>query len=152
MSVTIDGERADTEVARALVDELESELAAVYPDESRHGYDVAKLLARGVAFFVVRVDGEAVGCGGVQIEGDHAELKRMFVRPSHRGRALSSALIAKLEEVARAAGARVVRLETGVHQREALALYERLGFRKIAPFLPYFPDPLSVCMEKDLVS
>ena len=121
MKVSIEEERADTDVVRALVDELEGELAAVYPDESRHGYDVAKLLARGVSFFVVRVDGEPVGCGGVQVEGDHAELKRMFVRPSHRGRGLSSALIAKLEEVARAAGARVLGLETGVHQHEALA-------------------------------
>ena len=152
MSVTIDEERADSEAARVLVTELEAELAAVYPDESRHGYAVEKLLARGVRFFVVRVDGEAVGCGGVEIANPHAELKRMFVRPSHRGRGLSRALIERLESTARAAGARILRLETGVHQREALGLYERAGFRRVPPFPPYFLDPLSVCMEKDLVS
>jgi putative acetyltransferase len=152
MKVTIDEERADTDVARSLVDALESELAAVYPDESRHGYAVDKLVARGVRFFIVRVDDEPVGCGGVEISGEHAELKRMFVRPSHRGRGLSRALVERLEEVARAAGARVLRLETGVHQSEAIGLYERSGFRKIAPFPPYFEDPVSVCMEKILVS
>jgi GNAT superfamily N-acetyltransferase len=152
MNVTIDEERADTPDARSLVEALESELAALYPAESRHGYAVDKLLARGVRFFVVRVDGVPVGCGGVEIAGEHAELKRMFVLPAHRGRGLSRALIERLEAVARAAGARVLRLETGVHQREALGLYERVGFRKIAPFPPYFEDPLSVCMVKDLVS
>lgn len=152
MNLTIDEERADTDVARALVEDLEAELASVYPDESRHGYAVDKLVARGVKFFVVRLDAEPVGCGGVEISGEHAELKRMFVRPSHRGRGISRALIERLEEVARKAGARVLRLETGVHQSEALGLYERSGFRKIAPFPPYFDDPLSVCMEKVLVS
>jgi putative acetyltransferase len=111
-----------------------------------------KLLARGVRFFVVRVDGEPVGCGGVEITGEHAELKRMFVLPSHRGRGLSRALIDKLEAVARTSGAHVLRLETGVHQTEALALYERTGFRRVPPFPPYPVDPLSVCMEKPLVS
>lgn len=152
MTVAIDEERADTEAARSLVEALEAELAAVYPDESRHGYAVYELVARGVRFFVVRLDGEPVGCGGVEIVGEHAELKRMFVRPSHRGRGLSRALIDKLEAVAREAGARVLRLETGVHQSEALALYERSGFRKVPPFPPYFDDPVSVCMAKDLVS
>lgn len=152
MKVTIEEERADSDVARLLVNELEAELAAVYPDESRHGYPVEKLVARGVRFFVVRVDGEAVGCGGVEIAGEHAELKRMFVTPAHRGRGLSNALMERLEATARAAGARILRLETGVHQREALGLYERAGFRKVPPFPPYFVDPRSVCMEKDLVS
>jgi GNAT superfamily N-acetyltransferase len=152
MTITIDEERADTPDARALVEALEAELAAVYPAESRHGYAVDKLLARGVRFFVVRVDGVPAACGGVELAGHHAELKRMFVLPAQRGRGLSRALIDRLEGVARAGGARVLRLETGVHQREALGLYERAGFRKIAPFPPYFEDPLSVCMEKILVS
>lgn len=152
MTISIDEERADSVAARSLVDELEAELAAVYPDESRHGYAIEKLLARGVRFFVVRLDGEPVGCGGVELGGEHAELKRMFVRPAHRGRGLSRALIERLEAVARAGGARILRLETGVHQSEALGLYERSGFRKVAPFPPYFEDPVSVCMEKILVS
>jgi putative acetyltransferase len=152
MNVTVEEERADSDAARSLVEELEAELAAIYPDESRHGYAVEKLLTRGVRFFVVRFDGEPVGCGGVEIAGDHAELKRMFVRPSHRGRGISRVLVDRLEAVAREAGARILRLETGVHQSEALRLYERSGFRKVAPFPPYFEDSYSMCMAKDLVS
>jgi ribosomal protein S18 acetylase RimI-like enzyme len=49
---------------------------------------------------------------------------------------------------ARAQGLGVVRLETGIYQREAIALYERGGFRRIRPFGPYTDDPLSRCYEK----
>jgi putative acetyltransferase len=42
----------------------------------------------------------------------------------------------------------VVRLETGVKQPEAIALYKSAGFVEIEPFASYAPDPLSVFMEK----
>jgi putative acetyltransferase len=41
-----------------------------------------------------------------------------------------------------------LRLETGIHQREAIALYERRGFHRIPPFGPYTDDPLTLCYEK----
>jgi ribosomal protein S18 acetylase RimI-like enzyme len=52
-----------------------------------------------------------------------------------------------LIEHARAQGLTVIRLETGIHQHEALALYEGRGFRKIRPFGPYRDDPVSLCYE-----
>ena len=42
----------------------------------------------------------------------------------------------------------VLRLETGIYQSEAIRLYERYGFRRIAPFVPYHDDPLSAFYEK----
>jgi putative acetyltransferase len=45
---------------------------------------------------------------------------------------------------------RVLRLETGVFQTEAIGLYQSFGFRRIPPFGPYFEDPVSLCMEKRL--
>ena len=55
-----------------------------------------------------------------------------------------------LAEHALAHGMDVLRLETGVDQAEAIALYERFGFRRIPPFPPYFEDPLSLCFEASL--
>ena len=52
-------ERPDTTDARALIAELEAQLEPLYPSESRHGYAVEKLIAQGVAFFVIRHDGAA---------------------------------------------------------------------------------------------
>ena len=45
-------------------------------------------------------------------------------------------------------GVTVARLETGIRQPEALALYERCGYARIAPFGDYREDPLSVFLEK----
>jgi putative acetyltransferase len=44
----------------------------------------------------------------------------------------------------------VIRLEIGIHQQEAIALYEQRGFRRIAPFGPYRDDPVSRFHEKRL--
>jgi putative acetyltransferase len=101
----------------------------------------------------VRDEGQAIGCGAVVLmpEG-YAELKRMFVLPSHRGRKLGAQILAFLEAEIVARGVTVARLETGVDQPEALALYERRGYRPIPPFGAYWDDPLSVFYEKNLVT
>ena len=151
MRVTTRPARPDTADARQLVGELESILAPAYPTESRHGYSVEKLIRERVAFFVVSVDDEPAACGGVQLFGtEYAELKRMYVRPAFRGRGLGKHLVAHLCDHAAARGVTVIRLETGIWQVEALGLYERLGFTRIAPFGPYREDPVTVCMEKRL--
>lgn len=133
----------------ALVEELEAHLASLYPVESRHGFSVAKLLSERVAFFVLRDEGRPVGCGGVLLVGqEYAEIKRMYVRPAFRGRGLGRSMLDRLMEHARQHGLTRIRLETGVHQQAAIALYERSGFNRIAPFGPYSDDPLSRCYEK----
>ena len=150
-SITITRERPDTPDALALIGELDATLEPLYPSESRHGFSVARLLADEVAFFVVRVDGQAAGCGGVKLVGsEYGELKRMYVRPQFRGRRLGGALLAHLAGYARQHGIALLRLETGIHQHAALRLYERAGFQRIAPFGPYTNDPLSRCYEKPI--
>jgi len=87
--------------------------------------------------------------GGVMIVGsEYAEIKRMYVRPAFRGRGLGRLMLEHLVAHARAQGLGVVRLETAIHQRETIALYESGGFRRIGPFGPYTDDPLSRCYEK----
>jgi ribosomal protein S18 acetylase RimI-like enzyme len=141
--------RPDTPDAAALVEELEEHLASLYPAESRHGYAVEKLIREGVAFFVVRDSGVAAGCGGVQLYGtEYGELKRMYVRPAFRGRGLGKMVLVRLEEYARGQGAGLLRLETGIHQKEAIGLYEGYGFERIGPFGEYREDPLSLFYEK----
>jgi hypothetical protein len=67
MAVVIAEERPDSTDARALIAELDAYLIPLYPIEAHYGYDVEKLLQQDVAFFVIRVDGVAAGCGGVQL-------------------------------------------------------------------------------------
>jgi len=148
-AIAIAAERPDRPDAASLVGELENELAAKYAVESRHGYAVETLIARGVEFFVARVGGEPAGCGGIEIVGrDYGELKRMYVRPQFRPQGVSKAILEHLLQVARDRGVPLVRLETGVHQQAAIALYEAAGFRRIPPFGPYVDDPVSLCYER----
>jgi GNAT superfamily N-acetyltransferase len=149
MPAIITRERPDSADAVALITELEDHLAAHYPTESRHGYSVEKLIAQGVAFFVLRDNVVPAGCGGIQVFGsEYGELKRMYVRPQFRGKGFGELLVDHLADFALANGIRLLRLETGIHQIAAIRLYERLGFQRIPPFGPYFEDPLSLCYEK----
>ena len=142
-------ERPDCADAVELIGELEAYLTPLYPAESRHGYSVEKLLREGVAFFVARIEGQAAGCGGVQIYGtEYAELKRMYVRPRWRHLGLGRQMLDRLAAHAREQGVALLRLETGIHQPEAIGLYEASGFRRRPPFGPYREDPLSLYYER----
>ncbi|MGB7337396.1 MAG: GNAT family N-acetyltransferase [Phototrophicaceae bacterium] len=152
MTIIITQERPDTPDAMQLIDELEATLSPLYPDESRHGYSVDKLIRQGVNFFVVRQDGKPIGCGGVQFYGtDYGELKRMYIHPDYRGQGLSKQLLAHLADYSQKEGITLLRLETGIHQTAALGLYENVGFYRIEAFGDYQPDPLAVFMEKQLI-
>ncbi len=139
----------------ALMDELDAYQKPLSPPESFHGVDIDALCAPAVRFLVLRdAAGRAQGCGAVglgDIDGEPAgELKRIYLRPVLRGQGAGARLVAELERIARAEGARRLYLETGVRQLEAIRLYERLGYRHRGPFGDYLPDPHSAFMEKPL--
>ena len=97
------------------------------------------------------MNGSDVACGGVcRYDAETAEIRRMYVTPASRGAGLSRRILGALEEEARRLGYHRVRLETGVHQHEALALYRSSGFSEIPRYGPYADDELSVCFEKPL--
>jgi putative acetyltransferase len=145
-------ERPDTADARALITELEAHLLPLYPVESRHGYSVEKLLNENVTFFIIRINGTPAGCGGVKFfDTDYGEIKRMYIRPQFRGLGLAKLMLAHLTDYARDHSVPLLRLETGIHQLDAIGLYERAGFRVIPPFGEYKPDPLSRFYEKRIM-
>ncbi len=151
MPVVITMERPDSPDAVALITELEAVLNPLYPAESRHGLSVERLIAEAVAFFVLRSDGVPASCGGIKLFGtEYGEVKRMYVRPQFRGSGFAKLILNQLADHARAHGVRLLRLETGIHQKEAIGLYEGLGFRRIPPFGAYKPDPVSLCYEKQI--
>lgn len=146
--IVIAAERPDTRDAMALIAELEVALSRGYTPEQRFGFSVEKLIAQGVAFFVLRADDAAAACGGVLLEADNtAEVKRMFVRDAYRGRGYAKAILDHLVTYARQHGTRLLRLETGIYQPEAIGLYERYGFTRIPPFGTYVGSETSVCYE-----
>lgn len=147
-TIEISLERPDSDDARALIEELEAYLIPLSPPESRHGYSVEKLINEDVPFFIIRDNGTPAGCGGVKLFGDYGEIKRMYVRPQFRGLGFAKLMLDHLAEYARSHGVAILRLETGIAQQAAIALYERSGFRRIPPFGEYKADPLSRFYEK----
>ena len=125
--------------------------AALYPTDSRFGLGADDLLLRGVRFFVARLGGQAVGCGGfAPTSRTEGELQRMFVDAPLRGQGVGRALLQAIESAARTEGIQVMRLETGAASVEALALYRRSGYREREPFGDHALDPRSIFMEKAL--
>jgi putative acetyltransferase len=144
-----------TDEVRALIGALDRELAANYTPEQQHGLSLDAIFQPGIRFFVARVAGAAVGCGGVALFSDFAEIKRMYVRDGSRGQGVADALMARLTAEALAAGLTLLRLETGTEQAAASRFYRRCGFQPCASFEPYSSMPpeavvTSVFLEKRL--
>ena len=134
-----------------LIRQSDAYATSLYPAESNHMLDLESLERPEVRFFVARREGRAVGCGALVLARDgRAELKRMFVDPATRGLKVGRDLLARIEDEARGLGVRLIQLETGIHQPEAIGLYRRSGYRDCGPFGGYGPDPLSLFMEKPL--
>ena len=105
---------------------------------------VASLVARDA-------EGEALGIAALRpFDARTLEIKRMYVRSPARRRGVAIALLAALEAEALRLGAQRLVLETGPAQPEAIALYERSGYRLIPRYEPYTENPLSRCYEREL--
>jgi len=125
--------------------------ASLYPAESNHFLPLEGLRAPNVRFVVARDgQGKALATGAIALLDGYAELKRMWVMPEARGMGISKAVLADLEARVIEAGQSLLRLETGIDNHEALALYTRQSFVRRGPFGDYRDDPLSVFMEKQL--
>ncbi|WP_022668624.1 GNAT family N-acetyltransferase [Desulfospira joergensenii] len=95
-------------------------------------------------------DDRAVGCVAVRSLGhDVCEMKRLFVRPGARGTGLGKKLAQEMIVIARELGYSLMRLDTLERLKEAMHLYETLGFRRTDP---YYENPLPgvVYLEKVL--
>jgi putative acetyltransferase len=137
MNLTIERVSEPTPEVHDLIGELDAVLNAAYEPHQRHGLAIAQLFEPHVRFFLARLDGEAVACGGVALFDDYAEVKRMYTREAARGRGVGKALLARIEQRAREAGKPMLRLETGTLQAAAIGLYERCGFRPCHAFGSY---------------
>jgi putative acetyltransferase len=135
----------------ALIAELDAYQDTLYPPESRHALDLTSLEQPNILFAVARDNaGRAIGCGAIVLYPEFGELKRMYVIPRGRGQGVAKKLLALLESHAIGSGCKLLTLETGPYQQEALALYASAGYERRGPFGEYTNDPLSVFMQKHL--
>ena len=144
----------DPEV-RQIIDTADDFYRELYPEESNHLEPADALHQPDMLFVGCRVEGRLAASGAARVMTDddtYAEIKRLFVLDGYRGKGLSQRIMNYLESRMRAQGISLFRLETGIYQPEALALYGKLGYRRREPFGAYRVDPLSVFMEKRITA
>src|ERR1700744_985549 len=94
------------------------------------------------ALLLAKVDGEAAGCVALRpLDSTVCEMKRLYVRPQHRGkrgpdgRSIGRALAEDVVTAARRLGYQRLRLDTiAGKMRQALSLYRSMGFVEIPPY------------------
>lgn len=132
---------------------LNAELSELYTEVGANHFELAASdVEEGTgALLVGWIGDEAVGCSAVRRLGNEtAELKRMYVVPGARGKGVALQLLRATEVEARRLSVTRLVLETGERQPEAIALAEKVGYVRIAPFGEYAGSPLSVCMGRKL--
>jgi GNAT superfamily N-acetyltransferase len=147
--------------AQRLIAEVQAEYVRRYGGPDSAPVDVLEFQPPLGRFAVGYLGTEPVAMGGWRRHDDTdpqtswavpaAEVKRMYVTDAARGRGYARAVLAYLEDTARAAGVRWLLLETGQVQPEAIALYESSGYQRVPPFGYYAEGELAIHLGKDLL-
>lgn len=151
MAVSIAHESPLQDDVRVLVAELNATLLELTPPEFAFHLTVEQMAAPDTTVFIARDGGAAVACGAIKRhDGAVGEVKRMYTRPSHRGRKIGAMIVERIEALARAEGLKRLVLETGDRHPAAWTVYERAGFVRCGPVLDYPESKWSVFYEKPL--
>ena len=136
---------------RALIAELNTTLLGLTPREFVFHMTAEQMAEPDTTVFIAREDGKAVACGALKRHADGiGEVKRMYTRPSHRGRKIGALIVERVEALARDEGFERLVLETGDRHPAAWTVYERAGFTRCGPVLDYPDSKWSVFYEKAL--
>jgi putative acetyltransferase len=98
---------------------------------------------------IAYADKEAIGCGAIKLYDEQTmEIKRMFVKESHRNQGLAAKILIQLENWAKDLGYNKCILETGNNQPEAIRLYHKCDYKMIPNYGQYEGVETSFCFEK----
>lgn len=101
--------------------------------------------------YMVYVQEEPAGCVGLRkIADDICEMKRLYVRPLHRGQGIGRQLVLQLIKDARSLGYSKMRLDTLPSMKRAQELYRAMGFKFTDPYRVN-PVPGALFLELDLL-
>ena len=151
MAIEIAAETPLQDEVRVLIGELNTALLELTPPEFCSHLTVEQMAGPDTTLFVARDHGVAVAIGALKRhDSGVGEVKRMYTRPTHRGRRLGAEIVSRIEDRARHEGLTRLVLETGDRHPAAWTVYERAGFTRCGPVLDYPDSAWSVFYEKEL--
>lgn len=134
----------------SLVEELDALLAELDGEEHAFYNRLNKIDNLKQVVIAYEKD-KPVGCGAIR---EHApnimEVKRMYTLPGHRGKGVATRILSELENWAKELDCNKCVLETGKRQPDAIALYQKRGYKIIPNYGKYVNIENSVCFEKAL--
>jgi len=92
----------------------------------------ASYMEKGGRFRVLVENGNVIGMCGLYNKGDAvAELRKMYLDPSSKGKGYGKMLLEDALEIARKCGFRQMVLETNLVLVEAIGMYKKYGFIEV---------------------
>lgn len=128
---------SDAEACRSLWGELAQHHAEIYEDPSIAGDDPGRgfepymdnTQLKGI--WVAEVENQVVGCAGLIIYGENAEIEPVIVSSTYRGKDIGTALVSQIVKVAKNSKVRFLCVRPVARNTEAIHLFTRLGFNLV---------------------
>ena len=133
-----------------LVKHLDAELAILDGDE--HAFYAQLNKTDKIKHVIVAYENDKpIACGAIrEYSPTVSELKRMYTVIEWRGKGVATKILKELENCASELSYQKCILETGLRQPDAIRLYEKNGYRRIANYGKYAAMGNSVCFEKEI--
>lgn len=133
-----------------LIAALDKSLWERYP-ELKQNYWGNNVIELNPNVVIIYFGNKSVACGCFKkYDKNTIELKRMFVSPEARGIGFAKKIIQELEVWAHDLGFSFSVLETLYKQKEAISLYQKVGYSVVDNYGPYIGVENSICMQKQI--
>jgi GNAT superfamily N-acetyltransferase len=137
---------------RLLVKQLDAELKITDGDEHEF-YNQFNSIEEIKHAVVAYMENKPVGCGAFkEFNIDTVEIKRMFSLAETRGKGIATLILKELENWATQLGYASCILETGIRQKEAIALYKKNLYNLTLNYGQYAGVKNSLCFEKQIIA
>jgi len=148
--INIERTNSDNESFVSLVEELDEYLSGINGDQDNffRQFNTIEKVQNVVVCYINKV---AIGCGALKrIDDRTVEVKRMYVKPIHRGKNIATLILKELEKWAREEQFSSVVLETSKTMKPAVHLYKKNEYTVIPNYEPYKEIASSICFKKVL--
>lgn len=149
---SIEGNFDNSEVNELLLNHFK-ELRSVSPEGSTHVLDIPGLKDPSIKFWSIWEDSKLVGCGAIKLfDQKHGEFKSIRVTSEFRKKGYGEKILKHLLIKAKNLNLRKLSIETGSGDffKPARELFQKIGFKKCAPFAHYKEDSNSCYMNLDI--